>query len=67
MSKKTKWQIGLGLLVLCYALLCWPGVLLFNKTSPIILGLPPFAFVNYLMVLIIVGIMLLLYKEGVGE
>lgn len=67
MTKKAKWWTGIGLMALCYALICWPGLSLFNKPTPIVAGLPPFAFANYLMVPIVVGIMLLLYKWGVEE
>jgi len=67
MSKKAKWWTGIGLMILCYVLLCWPGILLFNKPTPIIAGLPPFILTNYIMVLVIVGIMFLLYKWEVEE
>jgi len=31
MSKKAKWWVGLDLMVLCYAMLCWPGDRLCHK------------------------------------
>jgi len=66
-KKKKAGILGFILMVLCYLLLCWPGILLFDRPGPLVLGMPPMLWGIYLGVLIVVGCMVLLYTLGVEK
>lgn len=66
-KRKRVTILGVVLMVLAYLLLCWPGILLFDRVGPLFLGLPPMLWGVYLIVLLIVGAMLLLNRLGVEK
>ena len=61
-EKKKRLWVTICLLILSFLLVCWPGIALFNRPEPIVLGLPPILFWVYLVTLIVVGFMCLAYK-----
>ena len=66
-KKKPAAVWGVILTVLSFLMFCWPGILLFDKTGPLILGVPPMIFGTYLCVVLVVILMSVLYALGVEE
>ena len=66
-QKKPAGVLGVTLLVLSFLMFCWPGILLFDKTGPLILEVPPMIFGTYLCVVVVVIFMLILNALGVEK
>jgi len=65
--KNTAATAGIILIVLSFLLFCWPGIMLFDKTGPLFLGLPPMIVGTYLCVILTVIFMSILYRLGVEK
>ena len=59
--KRKIMKLGLALLIFCFILHCWPVIELFDRPTPIILGLPPILFWTVLGIIITVICMNILY------
>ena len=66
-KKKTAATVGVILVILSFLMFCWPGIMLFDKTGPLFLGLPPMIIGTYLCVILTVIFMSILFKLGVEE
>jgi hypothetical protein len=66
-KKKPAGVLGVIFLVFSFLMFCWPGMLLFDKTGPLILGVPPMIFGTYLCVVVVVILMSILFALGVEE
>ncbi|MCF7929378.1 MAG: hypothetical protein K9L68_11520 [Spirochaetales bacterium] len=64
-KKKTARTIGIIISIVFFPLFCWPGIMMFDKTEPLFLGLPPLFIGTYLSVVLTVIILTILVNSGV--
>jgi len=64
---KAAGVFGVISMISMFVLFCWPGIVLFDRPGPLILGLPPMLWGTYLCVVLCVILMSILLKLGVEK